>query len=207
VDLSGVFNADTVASSAANGQSYPPLVSMDGSGYDYMTEAVADSYFDDGAGLPNDGFYPSDTHHPDLQFAFSDSSSTPNSFILNAPSPKILTVTFPVVATSYSTVQIYGTSTEGSSSITVTLGYADSTTDVKTFTIPDWGQSFAASGSVFVVQSFASRFSKSGGDDYGDQFALYGTISPASSTKTLTSVTVTSAGGNGRFVLYGATAY
>jgi hypothetical protein len=141
-----------------------------------------------------------------LAFNDSDASGKPNSFILNRPSDKLLTVTFPVVMTSFSTVQVYGTSTEGSSSLTVTLTYTDNSTDVTSFTVPDWFQSWAASSPVFVVQSGISRFS-SAGDDYSNGAALYGATVPANDAKTLASVTVTTAGGNGRFVLYGATAY
>jgi hypothetical protein len=182
---------------------------MDGSGYDYMTEAVAEANGDDNAGVPNNGFYAADADHPDVQLAFSDTSVGPVSFLMNAPSPNdLLTVTFPIVVTSYSTVQIYGTSTEGASNITVTLNYGDSSTDVTSFTVPDWAQSFAAAAPVFVMQSDLSRFSSSVPTDFSDDFALYGATAQANPAKTLVSVTVTTAGGNDhRFVLYGATAY
>jgi hypothetical protein len=197
-----------VASSAADGQSYPPLVAIDGEGNDYMTEAVAEANSDTGGGLPNDGFFAADSDHPDVQLAFSDSSSAPNSFILNAPDTSILSVGFPVVLTSYSTVQIYGTSTEGSSSLTVTLAYTDSSTDVTSFTVPDWFQYSSAVAPVFVVQSGLSRFSAGTPDDDSDTPALYGATAQANPAKTLVSVTISVAGGsNNRFVLYGATAY
>jgi hypothetical protein len=195
-----------VANSTADGQSYPPLVPMDGSGYDYFTEAVAESDFDGGAGLPNDGFYASTSDHPDVHLAFSDSSVGPNTLILNSPSTNILKVTFPVAAASYSTVQIYGTSTEGMSNLQVTLDYSDSSTDVTSFTVPDWFQSNTAAAPVFVVQDSLSRFS-SGGDDYSTGAALYGATAVANPAKTLASVTVTTSGTTARFVLFGATAY
>jgi hypothetical protein len=208
VDLSSIFNADTVANSSAQGKSYPPLVSMDGSGYDYMSEAVAVANGDTNAGIPDDGFYAADADHPDVQLAFSDLGVGPNSVLMNAPSPMVLTVTFPIVATSYSTVQLYATSTEGSSSVTVTLTYSDTSTDVTSVIVPDWGQSSSAAAPVFVVQSDLSRFSMTDPTDFSDDFALYGITTVANPAKTLASVTVTVAGGEtNRFILYGATAY
>jgi hypothetical protein len=180
--------------------SYPPLAEMDGSAYEA-------TFGDDFGGLPNNGSYASDSDHPNIQLAFNDSdaSGKPDSFILDEPNPNILTVTFPVVAASFSTVQIYGTSTEGSSSLTVTLNYTDNSTDVTTFTVPDWFSSWEASSPVFVIQESMSRFSSSG-DDFSYGAALYGASCTANSAKTLQSVTAATAG-TGRFVLYGATAY
>ncbi len=65
VDLSVIFDADTVANSTPVGQMYGPLVEMDGEGNDYMTEALADSYGQNGTGLPNDGAYAADTRSPE----------------------------------------------------------------------------------------------------------------------------------------------
>jgi hypothetical protein len=208
VDLSCIFNADTVASSSASGQSYPPLLSMDGSGYDYMSETVAAANGDTNAGLPDDGFYAAGSGHPDVQLAFRDTSVGPNSVLMNAPGTNVLTVTFPLVVTSYSTVQLYATSTEGSSSVTVTLNYGDSSTAVTSVIVPDWGQSSTAAAPVFVMQSDLSRFSMTHPTDFGDDFALYGVTTVANPAKTLVSVTVAVAGGSShRFILYGATAY
>ncbi len=129
-----------MANSAPNGQSYPPLGPMDGSGYDFLTESVAEDNGDDGAGLPSDGFFAADGHHPNAQLAFSDLTTAVNSAILNRPPTPLLSTTFPIVNTQFSALQLYFTSTEGSSAVTITLNYGDSTTDVSHFTVPDWFQ-------------------------------------------------------------------
>ena len=207
VPLGSIFNVDTVANSATNGQSYPPLVSMDGSGYDFLTESVAEANFDDGAGLPSDGYFPSDADHPNAQLAFNDSGTGPNSVILNAPPSPVLSVTFPLTATPLGALQLYLTSTEGQSSVTVTLNYSDGSSTPASFTVPDWFNSSQAVSPVFVVQSGLSRFSMLGGDDFREGAALYGASVVVNSAKALASVTVGTTASGGRLVLYGATAY
>lgn len=204
VDLSSIFNVDTIATSAT--QTYPPLASMDGSGYDFMTETVAESNFDDGAGLPADGYFASDADHPNVQLAFSDTTTTPNSVILNAPPTPVASVSFPLTVTPLSALQLYLTSTEGGSSVSVTLHYGDGTSAVTSFTVPDWFQSGSATTPVFVVQSGLSRFSLDG-DDFSHGAALYGAAVVVDATKALTSVTVATTATGGRLVIYGATAY
>jgi hypothetical protein len=177
---------------------------MDGSGYDFLTASVGAAAGDEAGGVPDDGFYASNADHPDVQLAFNDTSVAANSIILNEPSGPT-EVTFPIVPARFTTVQLYLTSTEGSSPVQVTLAYDDGSMSSTIFTVPDWFSPWTATAPVFVVQDGLSRFSTSG-VDYSDSAALFGaTVSP-NPAKTLTSVTVSATSG-GRLALYGATAY
>jgi hypothetical protein len=203
VDLSSIFTVNTVASSAPTGGSFPPLSSMDGSGYVYFTRNFGSTAGDAAGGMPDDGLFAATLEHPTIQLAFSDSSVADNSIILNAPGGPTST-TFPVVATSFATVQLYFTSTEGSAATEVTLTYTDGTTSRTTFTVPDWFTPGAAAAPVFVVASGFSRYS--GDFDFSHGASFYGATIAADPAKTLTSVTLAVTSG-GRLAFYGATAY
>jgi hypothetical protein len=204
VDLSSIFTVDTVAITAAAGRTFPPLSTMDGSGYVYFTRSAGATAGDAAGGLPDDGFFASNADHPDVQLAFNDTSTAPNSIILHEPGGPT-SVTFPIVAVPFATVQLYLTSTEGSAPTEVTLSYGDGTSSTTTFTVPDWFASFTAAAPVFVVTSGLSRYS-AGGFDFSHGAALFGVRLTADPTKTLMSVTVSVSSG-GRLALYGATAY
>jgi hypothetical protein len=129
---------------------------------------------------------------------------------MNEPTTMISSVMFamPPATSNYTSVQIYGVSTEGSSSLTVTLHYSDSTMTNATFTIPDWFQPFAVQAPAFVVAQGLARWSSIGVDSQNGA-SLAGANITANSAKTLTSVTVTDNAGphTSRFVLLAATAY
>lgn len=205
VDLSAIFTVDTVATSQPAGQTYPPLSPVDGSGYTFVTTALGTAHANASGGLPNNGLYASTATHPTAQFAFSDTSTAKNSIILNAPPTLLQTLTIPVTPSQFSAVQIYGTSTEGPSSVTVTLNYSDATTTTATVAFPDWFNPNGAVSPTFVMQRNLARWSSAG---YNIATAsLCGTNIVANPAKTLTSVTLTMNAGSHRLVLYGATAY
>lgn len=198
IDLASVFLHDTVAASVAGGSSFPPLTSMDGSHYVLMTATFAGTF----TGLPDDGRYVADANHPDAQLAWRDGSSAPNSVILNDPIAGIDEVTFPVVPTQYTHLQLYFVSTEGASQVQVVRTYGDASSTTASFTAPDW---FATPASpIFTVQSGLARWN--GTARSSGAARLMGTDLPVDGTRTLASITVRTTG-PGRLVLYGATAY
>lgn len=199
IDLSSVLVHDTVASSVAGGSSFPPLTSMDGSHFVMMTATFGGSF----GGLPDDGRYPADANHPAAQLAWRDSSFAPNSVILNAPTLGLTEVTFPVVPTQYTHLQLYFVSTEGASAVQVDLHYADGTATAS-FTAPDWFNT--PSAPVFRVQGNLGRWDGSMRSRNGSGAQLMGTDITIDGARTLATVTVR-ATGPGWLVLYGATAY
>jgi hypothetical protein len=204
VDLSTFFNIDSVANTTDAGQSFPPLTEMDNSGNTFFTASAGTVIDDSSGGLPDNGWFASNTDHPDVQLAFSNASNALNSVLLNSEGPGPASVTFPVTATHYSVIQIYCASAGGTSGVSITLNYSDSSSDTASATIPNWFSPNPAFLNVFVLQDSLSRFSAAGFDS-SDGYTLAGASASANSAKTLTSVTV--GGALSRLVLYGATAY
>lgn len=197
IDLHSVFLHDTVAASVTGGSSFPPLTSMDASHYVLMTATFAGTF----NGLPDDGRFAADANHPDAQLAWRDGSFAPNSVILNAPGG-IREVTFPVVPTAYTHLQLYFVSTEGASQAQVVRTYADATSTMDAITVPDWFTN--PSAPIFVVQGSLARWD--GATRSSGAARLMGTDVAVDGGRTLASVTVRTTG-PGRLVLYGATAY
>ena len=208
ISVSSILTIDTVATSGTGGATVLPtgaLTSMDGLGYDFYTATVATDNAVSG-GLPANGlFAASGTQNPVVQLHFDDPSTAANSLLLNGPSPNNAEAfSFSVPAFAYAGLQIYGTSTEGTSTLSVTLTYSDTTTGSTSFTIPDWGTN-AASGAVFVLAGDLGRLG-SGTYEQSYAFALYGANLSPDGTKSLVSVAITHTG-TGRFVFYGATGW
>lgn len=210
VDVSSILTVDTIGTTGTNGTTINSqggaLTSMDGSGYDLYTAAVASANFVSG-GFPSNGLFPTNgTQHPVVQLHVADPSTAPNSVLLDGPSPNNATsLTFAVPPNQYTQLQIYATSTEGSSSLTITLTYADTTTGTVTLTVPDWGQAASATGAVFALSSSLGRIG-TGQYDTNDTFAIYGANLGPDSTRSLVNVSVKTAG-SGRLVFYGATGW
>jgi hypothetical protein len=207
--VSSILTIDTVGTTGTGGLTRLPtgaLTSMDGSGYDFYTTAVATTQGILG-GLPANGqFAASDPQNPFIQLHLNDPSTAANSLLLNGPSPNDgQSFTFTVPAFGYSQVQLYGTSTEGASSLDVTLTYADASMDTTSVSVPDWGTN-AGSGPVFVLAGNLGRLG-SGTFEKSYAFALYGANLYPDVARSLVSVTVTHSGTSGRYVFYGATAW
>ena len=208
--LSSVLTVDTVASTATGGTTLVPsgaLTSMDASGYDVYTAALASANSVSG-GLPSNGYFGANgTQSPAVQLHFSDNSAAPNSVVLNRPAPNdALSLQFAVPPAYYTRLQIYGTLTNGDSTVSITLTYSDTSTATTTLTVPDWGSSSEASGAVFV---FVGGLGRLGTQIFEKNytFVIYGVNVTCSQTKVLTSVNVAVGGGSAAFTFYGATAW
>jgi hypothetical protein len=212
IDVSSIFTIDTIGSSAAGGAALltatipGALTAMDGSGYDFYTSTLGTANSVAG-GLPPTGLIPaSGTQNPAVQLSFSDTSTAANSVLLNGKAPNNAeTLTFPVPPFSYTNLQIYGTSTEGASTLAVKLTYSDTSTSTTSVTIPDWGSSAGVTAPAFVLVGSLGRLG-SGTFEGNTSFALYGVNLSPTVAKSVASVTLTHSG-SGRFVFYGATAW
>jgi hypothetical protein len=208
INVTSILTIDTIATSATGGTTVLPggaLTSMDGSGYDYYTANVATTNGITG-GVPASGLFPANgTQNPVVQLHISDSSTAANSLLLNGPSPNNAeSFSFNVPAFGYTALQLYGTSTEGTSTLAITLTYSDATTGSASVTIPDWSTG-TATAPVFVLAGSLGRLG-SGTFEQNYAFALYGANVTPNSGKSLASVTVAHSG-TGRYVFYGATAW
>jgi hypothetical protein len=142
-----------------------------------------------------------------VQLHFSDKSTAPNSVVLNRPAPNdALSLQFAVPPADYTRLQIYGTSTNGGTTLSITLTYSDTSTVTTTLTVPDWGSSSQASGPVFV---FVGGLGRLGTQIFEKNytFVIYGVNVTCNQNKLLTSVKLAVGGGSAAFTFYGATAW
>jgi hypothetical protein len=180
------------------------LSTMDQGGDDLYTQALAQQ-LSASNGLPNNGLFPANgSQNPPVLLHFSDSSNAANSVYVSGSS-----ITINVPAESYTHLQIYCTSTGGTSGITITLNYSDNSSVPTPTTIPDWdlgSQSLASP--VFVLAGNLGRILNGSISNTGGYFyTLYGVNVAVDPAKTLASVTVAGTSGPGFLWFYGATAW
>ena len=174
---------------------------MDASGFSLLTQSVATALGGSaGKGLPDDGFFPANTAHPDVKLHFRNDDDGPNSRVLKAGE----SFSFAVPVASYQQVQLYALSTEGKSTVKVTLTYADATTEARSVTLGDWFDDPAPAGQFFLVDGL-DRFGNSGYVAAHDP-AISGVNLAPNTLKKLVSVTVEGQG-TGVVTFYGATAW
>ena len=198
VDVSSVLDVNTIAMAPAVDAG--ALTPMDGSGYDFLTAGK-------GAligckGLPDTALFPaSGTTYPQVQLHWAATSPAPNSHIAFSGT----SFSFPIPAAVYTQFQIYGVSTEGASSIKVTITYSDATTNGgKVANFADWFNSNAAG--QFSIITGLDRIGSAGACDAASRLGISGVNIIPDPTKIVTQITVLN-NGTGRFVFYGATAF
>lgn len=142
IDVSAIFNARTVVTTAPTTGASLTLVPMDGTGNndDFPTQAFVDKLPDSGPvfGLPNNGsFAATGTSIPALQLAWNDSRNTQQDSLVIAGSPQT-PFTFLVPAGKYTQVQLLATGGNGSATLAITLHYATGADTTFMMTLPDW---------------------------------------------------------------------
>lgn len=152
IDFGSVFNADIVLSSINSGDN--TYSGFDTTGGSYVTSGLAQANSqpaDDG--LPDDGTFAANSTHPEV--VLSGISSGQNAYHLvngNNGGGEVS-----VTAGAYSSVHLYGASTSGSATLTVTAKYADGTQDVTTFTMPDWFDDNPLGDGVYYLRNGMDR--------------------------------------------------
>ena len=208
IDVSALFNANSVVTTAIGGM---PLTPMDGNGTsdgnDFPTQSeVAALDAGPGKGLPDDAFFPSNgTTIPAVQLAWTNASNRPNSIVVSSTS--LMMFTFSVPTAPYAQVQIYATGGGGASTVNYSLNYADATTTPATLSLPDWCVSNPGSGQYPLI-AFVDRVQNGVTLITSPQCTIYALDLNPNPGKALQSVTFwDSGGGTTHFVFYGATAW
>ena len=198
VDVSSVLDVSTIAMAPAVDAG--AITSMDGSGYDFLT-AGKGALIGGCKGLPDSAFFAaSGTTFPQIQLHWAPTSPAPNSHIAFSGT----SFSFPIPAATYTQFQIYGVSTEGASSLKVTITYSDATTNGgKVANFADWFNTNAAG--QFSIITGLDRIG-SAGCDAASRLGISGVNIIPDPTKIVTKITVQN-NGTGRFVFYGATAF
>jgi hypothetical protein len=148
-------------------------------------------------GLPDDGFFPASSNHPDVQLHYNDNDNGLNARRSPPPPPApqvppVDTYTFPTEPGFYSAVHVFATAGNGSARMTVTLNFAVG--GPATFTVPDWFFSPAPPG-YFLVDG-RDRIQPGSGPgtpffcENANNPAIFGFSVPADETRPLLSVTV-----------------
>jgi hypothetical protein len=210
IPLPGVIDTRSVFT-LTNGAIVPFTLAIDGGNGDigtgaqngFATKAVAmmKSPGNVANSLPDDGHFPADANHPEVVLNFSNAAeaTSPQNHLVK---PTGGTFTFPVPNATYSKLFVFFHGANGGSKVTLTLTYADATTDVTTAMIPDFF-SDPSDPKVFVLAGGLAKWTKTTTIAEANHHNLFGiTVTPMA--KTLTTVKV-ERGATGFLVFWGAT--
>jgi hypothetical protein len=103
----------------------------------YVTTAVSMHLNQTGPALPDDGTFAANAEHPRVVLHFSNdaAATAPQTHLMTGDA----TVMIAVPPASYSKIFLFLTSSRGDSPLVVTFSYADGSSSMTTFTLPDWG--------------------------------------------------------------------
>ena len=202
IDVSALLVDDTIVNNGV-GVLDATQVPMDGSGYDLLTAAVGKQLGGANAvGLPNNATFAADANHPLVHLGWDNSNDGPNSRVVKSG----FSFTLPVPVDTYAQLQVYGLSTEGTSSMQFTLTYSDATTDIRNITFPDWYTDPAPAGQFFLINGL-DRIGAGLVFDSSKDPAVAGVNLNPNPAKTLVSVFVNHLASNGWFTFYGSTGW
>jgi hypothetical protein len=102
-----------------------------------VTSAVEAFLGQTGAALPDDGQFAANADHPNVALHFANTAPSTSSQTRNVLG--IGDFQFAVPQATYSKLFLVLTSSYGAAPLTVTMTYADGTTSMTSFTLPDWG--------------------------------------------------------------------
>jgi hypothetical protein len=206
----GDFNANTVSTTATGGVA---LTSMDGfsmstDGNDFATQSKVTSLAGT-AGLPDDGAFPGNgTTIPPLQFAWNNATNNENTLLVASNAPTTYSFDVPPGPSlgSFTTLQIYGTGTNGAQTVNYTLTYTTGAPTMATVTVADWCTTAPlASGTTKLLS--ADRIHSTGtslSDADGFLCSIYAVNVPVESSRVLTQFSFSDVGvANSYLVLYG----
>ncbi|AFY80093.1 Ig-like domain-containing protein [Oscillatoria acuminata] len=141
-----------------------------------------------GNGLPDNGFFPANTYHPDVQLEYRNAHDGENAKFL--PSGRSFTQEY--INRKYSEIHIFATSSYGAD-MEVKFVYTDGTSETRKVNVPDWfdeisRQSFER---YYLIDGLDSSYDTTGTNywDSSDQ-AIFGFGFRPNAEKTLTSFTV-----------------
>lgn len=148
-DLSGIFNGDAIINYNA-GAIDTTQDPTDVSGNTFLTDSAAQSFgAAPGNGLPDNGFFPANADHPNIQLGYSNDSNALNAW-QTASLGEILYLTPPVIG-RYSDLHLFF-SASASCPIHVTLQYLDSTFSTPTqYLVPAWDSGAAPTTPIYTL--------------------------------------------------------
>jgi MYXO-CTERM domain-containing protein len=157
----------------------------------YMTLAAAKSLGQAGPALPDDGKFAANATHPEVVLHFSNAApaAAPQTHLQTAMGAFVV----PVPRASYSKVFLFLTASYGDAPLAIKMSYADGTSTMTTFTLPDWGTGKALPTSpaiFFNLIGGLQKWTKTGMNLDTPAHTITGvTLTPAGD-RTLTSIEV-----------------
>jgi hypothetical protein len=203
IDVSAVLNANTIVTTTPlNGFG---LAWMDRTNFDFMTSSKAKQLNANGLGLPDDAVFPAvGTTHPTVKLHWSDTANQNNSRVATDGTP----FSFAVPQALYTQLQVYGLATEGATTISVLVTYADNTTSTVSLAVPDWFNDAVAP--QFTLIDGLDRIKDGTTFTAAKNPAVFGLNVNPDKTKPIKLVTITNTTATNPtafFVFYGATAW
>jgi hypothetical protein len=206
VPLDGFMTARAVTT-LTGGKLVTWTMGIDGGGNadGYMTAAASKFHGDPATlkALPDDGKFAANARHPDVTLHFSndaDATSQQTYWVRGAGN-----FTFPVPAATYSKMFLFLTSSEGSSTLKITFGYADASNDVNNVTLPDYYADVSPTDMVlFNLAADLPKWTKTNAVAETNHHNLTGVELHPAAAKTLSSMKVEKTA-PGYLVFWGAT--
>jgi MYXO-CTERM domain-containing protein len=182
-------------------------VGVDGNGTadGYMTAAASKFHNDPPTlkTLPDDGVFPADARHPEVVLHFSNAApatSQQTHYVRGAGN-----FSFIVPSLEYSKLFLFVTSSEGTSTLRVTMTFSDNTTNVQNITVPDYYTDIPANDPViFNLASDLPKWTQTNTIAEMNHHNLTGLEIHPTAGKTLTGVQIDKTAA-GYFVFWGAT--
>jgi|HubBroStandDraft_1064217.scaffolds.fasta_scaffold01894_3 hypothetical protein len=175
----------------------------------FVTNAAEMALKQTGVALPDDGTFPANTDHPEVVLHFSNAAPATSMQTLTVPGAAMFT--FPVPQATYSKLYLLMTSSEGAQTdMTITMTYADATSDVVAVPLPDYGTGapLPPNPPMAVFFNLISGMHKWNGTDQQVDttgHTITGVTLTPSATKTLASVLVNKGTDTNWLVFWGAT--
>jgi len=218
VPVDGLIDGRTV-STLDNGTVVPWTpgqgVDGDGNGDGYVTDAVEAVLNTQGKtvggqigkALPDDGVFPADTRHPEIDLHFSNAapSTSPQThqiYIANGPQ----NFSLPIPQATYSKLFLILTASEGAADLTITLNYMGAAPVSANFHLPDYGVGGAAANDpvYFNLIEGMRKWTQTDQEGDGPSHTITGIEIAPSATDMLTSVDIMKTNGS-HVVFWGAT--
>ncbi|HEV3062791.1 MAG TPA: putative Ig domain-containing protein, partial [Vicinamibacterales bacterium] len=218
-DISSVANADVIITKPAGGAVDTDQTSVDrnisGGDWSMFTQSAASALKPASdpvaTGLPDNGFFPANAFHPDVQLSFNnqtDGNNVRRADVDGLVAPvSQFAFTLNVPQNNYTDLHVFLTSGHGQSVFNLKLNYSDgsSTTSTAT-TVPDWFFPVSNSSSQYNLITGMDR-EKANLTGYQDANAatIFGFHFAVDSSKVLQSFSVTPMTVQGSIVFFGAT--
>jgi hypothetical protein len=156
--------------------------------YAYLTQsAAAERYPTDPDGLPDDGFFPASSFHPDVQLAYRNNRNGHNArrIMTNGEAYEISTG-----SERFSEIHLFMAAGQGSVNIQLRLNYADVDV-VLGSAVPDWFSDPTETANLYYLINGMDRMKRDGSTlENRDDAAVFGFRVLADTTRALESVTI-----------------